>query len=202
MILNFSKDYILENESVKLLPLQAFHIKELVEVSQDESIWKYFLEKGNGIDNLTKYIANTVNNRNSGREYTFAIYDKIKNQYAGTTRFYDYSADIQTIKLGHTWIGKDFQGTGLNKNCKYLLFEFAFEKLNIERVGFGAHADNKLSIAAMKSVGCKDEGVLRNFIPSLNRKGRADIVLLSILKDEWFNSVKIELKHKLINTKT
>ena len=69
--------------------------------------------------------------------------------------------------------------------------------MELERVGFGAHAENKVSIAAMKSVGCKEEGVLRNFMPSLNGKERADIILLSILKDEWFEKVKTELKAKL-----
>jgi RimJ/RimL family protein N-acetyltransferase len=125
------------------------------------------------------------------------VFDKIKKQYTGTTRFYDYSSELKTIKLGHTWYGKDFCGTGLNKRCKHLLFQFAFEILELERVGFGAHSENKISIAAMKSVGCKEEGLLRNFIPSLNGKGRADIILLSILKDEWFEKVKTELKHKL-----
>jgi RimJ/RimL family protein N-acetyltransferase len=195
--LDFSKDYILENDYVKLSPLKLEHIGSLIEISKDPNIWTYFLEKGNGLDNLAKYINNAVNNRTSGNEYPFIIFDKIKNHYAGTTRFYDYSAEIRTIKLGHTWLCKDFRGTGLNKHCKYLLFAFAFEKLKIERVGFGAHAKNKVSIAAMKSIGCKEEGVLRNFIPSLDGKGRADIVLLSILKDEWFKVIKKELQQKL-----
>lgn len=117
--------------------------------------------------------------------------------YAGTTRLYAYSEDLKTIKIGHTWYGEKFRGTGLNKHCKYLLFEFVFEKLKLERIGFGAHTDNKISIAAMESVGCKKEGVLRHFIPSLDGKGRTDIILLSILKSEWMNTTKSKLQHKL-----
>ena len=179
------------------MPLKIEHVEYLLDISEETNLWTYFLEKGNGLENLTHYIASTVHNRGCQKEYTFIVFDKIKNLYAGTTRFYDYSSELKTIKLGHTWYGQCFRGTRLNKRCKYLLLQFAFEALKLERVGFGAHTENRISIAAMKSVGCKEEGVLRNFIPSLNGRERADIILLSILKDEWFEKVKTELKHKL-----
>jgi len=196
---DFTKDYILEDDFVKLSPLKIIHVESLLEVSNEASIWKYLTEKGNGLENLTEYILSTINKRESNKEYPFIVFDKIKNEYAGTTRFYDYSEKLKTLKLGHTWYGEKFRGTGLNKHCKYLLFEFAFEKLQLERVGFGAHIENKRSMSAMKAVGCKKEGVLRNFIPSLDGKGRADIILLSILKYEWSNSIKNELQQKLTN---
>ncbi|GAA4949835.1 GNAT family protein [Algibacter agarivorans] len=195
--LDFSQDYVLEDDYVKLMPLKIEHVERLLDISKEPNLWTYFLEKGNGLENLTHYISLTVHNRKHHKEYPFVVFDKIKKQYAGTTRFYDYSYELKTIKLGHTWYGKDFRGTGLNKHCKWLLFQFAFETLELERVGFGAHAENKISIAAMKSVGCSEEGVLRNFIPAINGNGRADIILLSILKDEWLETAKTELKHKL-----
>jgi len=198
MALNFSEDYILENRRVKLIPLRINHIKNLIEISKDESIWIYFFEHGKDLGSLTTYVESAIENRKLGREYPFAIYDKRTGKYAGSTRFYDYSQDINTIKLGHTWLGKDFQGTGLNKNVKYLLFKFAFEKLKVERIGFGAYSDNLRSIAAMKSVGCKTEGFLRHMFPSINGIGRTDAILMSILKYEWEESVKNKLKTKLI----
>jgi RimJ/RimL family protein N-acetyltransferase len=63
-----------------------------------------------------------------GSEYGFAVFDK-KNKFAGSTSFYNIDLDEKTLKLGYTWYGKEFQGTGLNKHCKYLLLEFAFEKI-------------------------------------------------------------------------
>ncbi|KAA5827886.1 GNAT family N-acetyltransferase [Algibacter amylolyticus] len=198
--LDFSKDYILENDKVRLSPLKMEHVESLLDISEETNLWTYFLEKGNGLKNLTNYISSTVNNRKHKKEYPFIVFDKIKNRYAGTTRFYDYSKELKNIKLGHTWYGKSFRGTGLNKHTKYLLFEFAFEKLKVERVGFGAHAENKVSIAAMKGVGCKEEGVLRSFMPSLNNTGRANIILLSVLKEEWDNTIQFKLKNKLTNT--
>lgn len=198
MILNFSKNYVLENNRVLLEPLRANHINQLIRISTDKNIWTYFFEKGIDRETLKIYIDAAINNRQLGKEYPFIIYDKIAGEYAGCTRFYDYLQEIKTIKLGHTWLGKSFQGTGLNKNAKYLLFQFAFEKLKVERIGFGAYSDNQVSIAAMKSVGCKTEGFLRNMFPNINGYGRTDAILMSILKNEWNDSVKIELKRKLI----
>lgn len=100
------------------------------------------------------------------------------------------------MQLGYTWYGKDFQGTGLNKQCKFLLLEFAFEKLGMERVEFRADNNNARSIAAMKSIGCTVEGVLRSHMPD-SFGGRRDSIVLSILKKEWENGVRDKLKSKL-----
>lgn len=194
---DFTKKYVLENDIAKLIPLSEAHIEVLSKISNDSNIWTYFFEKGDTIEKLTTYVLSVIENRKSEKEYPFVVFDKKKKQYAGTTRFYEYSDELKIIKLGHTWYGKSFRGTGLNKHCKYLLFEFAFEKLGVERIGFGAYADNDRSIAAMKNVGCKKEGVLRNMFPALDGNGRTDAILMSILKDEWHASIKSELKNTL-----
>lgn len=195
--LDFSKTYILEDDRVRLQPLQLSHINELVEASKDPFIWVYLLEKGDGLENLKNYISQAVSNRELGKEYPFVVYDKQNKHYVGTTRLYEYATDINTIKLGHTWYSKSARGTTINKRCKYLLFEFAFENLGVERIGFGAYADNEISIAALKSVGCTTEGFLRNMFPSIQGTGRTDAILMSILNNEWFATVKQELQQKL-----
>lgn len=196
-MLDFSKDYILENDTVRLSPLQKKHVKELSVQSNDPDIWTYLLEKGRSFEQLEVYVSQALENRKVSKEYPFIVYDKIQGRSAGTTRLYDYSEQLKIIKLGHTWYGKDFRGTTVNKNCKYLLLEFIFENLEVERVGFGVHEENQISLSALKSLGCIEEGVLRNFIPSLDGTGRTDIVLLSILKSEWMYSIKPELRKKL-----
>ncbi|MBB5638316.1 RimJ/RimL family protein N-acetyltransferase [Pedobacter cryoconitis] len=115
--------------------------------------------------------------------------DKADNKIVGSTRFYRIDTVTNTLELGYTWYGKKYRGTGINKNCKYLLLEFAFDVLNAERVGFRANHLNKRSINAMKRIGCVEEGVLRN--RSINGKGkRMDVIVLSIIKQEWVESVK------------
>lgn len=194
---DFKKEYVFEDDFVKLVPLAEAHIAPLAQISNDPEIWKYFFESGDTFENLKDYVQKAIENRELGKEYPFAVYNKQKNQFAGTTRFYNYSHELKTIKLGHTWYGKPFRGSGLNKHCKFLLFEFAFEKLGVERVGFGAYDDNIISVAAMKSVGCKKEGLLRNMFPSIHGKGRTDAILMSIIKEDWFTEVKSDLINKI-----
>ncbi len=197
MDFDFSSDYILEDEYVLLRPLKREDIVHLLYFSLNESdIWKYSLLPMNGEENLKHYIELAVKAREEKKEYPFIVFDKKQNKYAGSTRFYDIQLTHKTLQLGYTWYGKKFQGTGLNKHCKYLLLEFAFEKIGMERVEFRADNKNERSIAAMKSIGCVVEGVLRsNSITA--EGGRRDSIVLSILKDEWTNSVKKILAEKI-----
>lgn len=91
--------------------------------------------------------------------------------------------------------GKDFQGTDLNDHCKFLLLQYAFERLKLERVEFRADNENKRSIVEMKKFGCVEEGLLRSKCASLT--ARRDSIILSILKEEWINKVKTKIKSLL-----
>lgn len=194
---DFSEKYVLENENVLLRPLELADWQHLLEFSLNEpDIWKFSLARVDGEENLKKYIQSTVEAREAKKEYPFIVFDKKLQRYAGSTRFYDIQLPFQTLQLGYTWYGKKFQGTGLNKNCKYLLLAFAFEKMNMQRVEFRADNKNERSKAAMKSIGCKEEGVLRQNIPN-GHGGRRDSVILSILRDEWFGNVKQSLAKRI-----
>lgn len=195
---NFDKDYILEDERVILRSLTTEDYQHLLTFSINEpTLWQYSMQLANGEENLQKYIETAIENKNKKAEYPFIVFDKKTQQYAGSTRFYDIQLQNQTLQLGFTWYGKAFHGTGLNKHCKFLLLQFAFETLQMERVEFRADNDNKRSIAAMKSIGCKEEGVLRQHVPLQNGK-RRDSIILSILKNEWFENVKENLQKRLI----
>ena len=197
MTINLSADHILENENVLLRPLLASDFENLLEFSEKEQdLWEFSLLTAAGKENMKQYLQTALDGRSQKKEYPFIVYDKRKNSYAGSTRFYDILPDYKTLQLGFTWYGKQFQGTGLNKNCKYLLLEFAFEKWQVERVEFRADNDNARSIAAMKSIGCKIDGVLRSNMPKRDG-GRRDSIILSILNDEWKNEVKEMLGSKL-----
>jgi RimJ/RimL family protein N-acetyltransferase len=197
MNLQFNENYILENERVSLRPLIAGDQKNLLTYSIHEpELWTYSMVQAIGEKGLHDYIELAVKGRSSEKEYPFIVFDKQSNQYAGSTRFYDIQPHNQSLQIGFTWYGKKFQGTGLNKHCKFLLLTFAFEKLGMQRVEFRADAKNERSIYAMKSIGCKTEGILRS--NGVRADGtRRDSIVLSILKSEWETSVKELLGNKL-----
>ena len=190
---DFSKNYILENDRAILVPLDGNNSTHLLHFSINEpNIWPYSLFPMAGEDNFKKYIAAALLAKEQKTAYPFVVFDKKFNEYAGSTRFYDIQMNNRSLQLGYTWYGSKYQGTGLNKNCKYLLLQFAFETMGMERVEFRADINNKRSIAAMKSIGCTIEGVFRSNVPNAEG-GRRDSIVLSILKHEWEGRVKANL---------
>ncbi len=195
MTLNFTPgtDYFLEDDHVLLRPLEETDIEYLLPFALNEpETWKYSHQSAKGELGMQKYISDAIIARGTGVDYPFIVFDKKTGQYAGSTRFYDIRPEWLTLQLGYTWYGEKFRGTGLNKHCKFLMLQFAFETLNAERVEFRADANNARSIAAMKSIGCTPEGILRSNMP-LTDGGRRNSIILSILKDEWFERVREKL---------
>jgi N-acetyltransferase len=195
----FQQQPVLEDERVLLRPLETTDYTHLLPFSLKEpEIWKYAIANSTaaGGENLQKYIVQTCKNRAEKREFPFIVFDKHTDRYAGSTRFYDIQQANKTAQLGYTWYGKEFQRTGLNRHCKLLLLTFAFEKWGIERLQFQADVNNSKSIAAMKAIGCVEEGVLRSHLP-LAHGGRRDTIVLSILKSEWFGGVKELVRQKV-----
>ena len=193
-----SKNYILEDDLVLLRSLQQEDYNHLLPFALNEpELWKYSLISAAGEEGLQNYMNITFKARDEGKEYPFIVFDKRTNEYAGSTRFYDIQNDLQTLQLGYTWYGKKFQGTGLNKHCKYLLLTFAFEQIGMERLELRADNNNERSIAAMKSIGCRVDGILRSNMPTRAPGKRRDSIVLSILKDEWFGGVKEQLRIRL-----
>lgn len=192
-----TKDYSLSDECVLLRPLVLNDGQYLQVFARNEpDIWKYSTIGVSNEADLEKYIRMALDARELGKEYPFIVFDKRTGRYAGSTRFYDIQLFHQTLQLGYTWYGKDFQGTGLNKHCKFLLLQFAFETLGMLRVEFRADYTNQRSIAAMKRIGCVEEGVLRKSLQKPDGS-RRDSIILSILSDEWENGVKERLQQQL-----
>lgn len=197
-IFDSETDYILEDEYVLLRPVRTSDFEHLKTFAINEpDLWTYSLQNAGTESGMKLYIEKALKAKDLGSAYPFVVFDKVKQQYAGTTRLYDIDLSSKCLSLGYTWYGKEFQGTGLNKHCKYLLFEFVFEQMGMERVEFRLDARNERSMRAIKGLGCSFEGVLRSngYRPDGSRR---DSAVLSMLKEEWFSEGKQLLRSKLL----
>ena len=93
------------------------------------------------------------------------------------------NADLK-LEIGATWMGKQFQSTGINKQCKYLMLQYAFEVLNAHRVEFRTDERNAQSRRALEKIGAKQEGILREHMIMHDGFKRSS-VYYSILSSEW-----------------
>jgi RimJ/RimL family protein N-acetyltransferase len=194
---DFSKDYVLENDCVMLRPLLHTDADLLLHFALNEpELWRFSLISAAGKQKMEEYIQTAIESRGQNNSYPFIVFDKRTNKYAGSTRFYVIQIKHQTLQLGYTWYGQEFQGSGLNTHCKFLMLCFAFETMGFERVEFRADVNNARSVAAMKSIGCTVEGVLKSNL--IKDDGtRRDSIVLRILKDEWYSNVKTMLSQKI-----
>jgi RimJ/RimL family protein N-acetyltransferase len=181
----FEKEIMLENSSALLRPLQFSDINNLLKIAtEDKQLLQYsplpiFSEKL-----LTEYVEKSIKERENKTRYSFTIFDKRKNSYAGSTSFMNISNVDSRIEIGSTWIGKEFQRTGLNRSCKYLLLSFAFDEVGAERIELKTDERNIASRNAIQKIGGQFEGVLRSH--TLMYDGfRRNTVYYSILKNEW-----------------
>jgi len=183
----FDADIILENKIARLQPLRLEDSKNLLKVAtEDKNLIRYSPAQIYKEEFLSEYVSKSIQERKAGTRYSFCIFDKARNAYAGSTSFLDISNADRRLEIGGTWIGKSFQRTGLNRNCKFLLLGFAFDQLGAERVEFKTDERNHASRTAIEKIGGQLEGVLRSHTV-LPDGFRRNTVYYSILKDEWNN---------------
>ena len=183
--MNFRENITLENPRVCLSPLQMEHFEQLVCISNESPELLQFSPSPFGSPELLKeYMEIAIQGRKEEKRYPFIIFDKLKNQIVGSTSFGNLSKKDARIEIGWTWIEKGVQGSGLNKECKFLLLTYAFEELSIDRVEFKIDSRNRASRRAVEKIGGTYEGMLRSH--TLMRDGyRRDTVYYSILRGEW-----------------
>ena len=181
----FDEKIILENDRVLLEPLQIGDTEKLLKIATSErTLLQYSPVEIHSKELLERYIANWIKQREDKSRYPFIIYDKVNKAFAGSTSFMNISNVNDRLEIGSTWIGKDFQRTGLNRNCKYLLLEYLFDNLGLVRVEFLTDERNMASRTAIEKIGGKYEGIIRKHV-LMTDGWRRSSVSYSILDDEW-----------------
>jgi RimJ/RimL family protein N-acetyltransferase len=177
-------DLVLENARARLVPLGLTHYQALRAIAQTPGLLQHFSYQLGSDAAVRTYIEEALADRRNGTEYAFAIYDKQAQAWAGSTRYMAIVPKHKRLEIGSTWIGKDFQGTGLNPACKHLLLSFAFEKLGCNRVELKTSSLNLQSQQAMRKLGAVQEGTFRAHMVNTDGTLR-DTVYFSYIAREW-----------------
>jgi N-acetyltransferase len=118
----------------------------------------------------------------------------LDGKIAGRTGYLDIRAKHKTLEIG-TVIFKEFHGSKVNPESKYLLFKHAFETLGAVRVQIKTDARNLQSQRAIEKLGAVKEGILRNYQTRSDGYVR-DTVVYSVINKEW-PSIKEKLEARL-----
>lgn len=171
---------VLENEHILLRPLQVADFPALLELTQDASLWTYFTHDLSTLAGLETWAAGHF----SGDRLQLVVINKQSGKLLGSTGFGNYFPRDQRIEIGWTWIGKAFQGTGINPQMKSLMLQYAFGELDMLRVEFKTDVLNLPARQALLRLGATEEGILRSH--TLMTQGRRrDTIYYSFLRVEW-----------------
>ncbi|MCF6295495.1 MAG: GNAT family N-acetyltransferase [Flavobacteriaceae bacterium] len=174
----------LENEFAKLTLLDLSNYEKLLQIAQQDKLVQYSPSKIDTHDDLKSYVQTAVDGYYHKTTIPFIVFDKTKNAYAGCTRFMNMDWNNKVLEIGATWIGREFQGTALNKNMKFLMLQYAFETLNFEKVEFRIDERNIGSRKGVEKIGATLEGIMRQNVYLLDGFKR-NTCCYGILKEEW-----------------
>lgn len=138
---------VLENDLIRLIPLQENHFEELYKVASDPLIWEQHPIK----DRYKKEVFQLFFEAAINSKSSFLILDKKTTELIGTTRFYDYKPENSSVAIGFTFIGKKFWGGTYNQSTKKLLIDYAFEK--VDSILFHVGEENIRSQKAVLKLG-------------------------------------------------
>ena len=174
----------LENDIVKLSLLDLSNYKHLITVAQQDKLVQYSPSDIATPEALKKYVQTAVDGYYHKTTIPFIIIDKHTNTYAGSSRFMNIDWKNKVLEIGATWIGREFQGSSLNKNMKFLMLLYAFETLAFEKVEFRIDERNLRSRKAVEKIGGTLEGILKKNVFLLDGYKRSTCCY-GILKEEW-----------------
>jgi ribosomal-protein-alanine N-acetyltransferase len=127
------------------------------------------------------YVRSLTRKRAAGERLELVI-DHPRAGVIGVTGLSEFSLRDRRAVVG-TWHGREWWGTGANRQSKALVLALAFRGLGLGRVTAWCGADNGRSQTALERLGFVHEGVLRHW--HVHRGAAKDVISYSMLTTDW-----------------
>jgi RimJ/RimL family protein N-acetyltransferase len=180
--MHFNLQPILENETILLFPLMQQDFEELYSVAADPDIWKQHPNK----DRWKKEIFQTFFEGALQSKGAFKIINKTDQSVIGSTRFYDYDDQENSILIGYTFYATKYWGKGINLSVKKIMLDYIFQF--VSNVYFHIGSQNIRSQIAISRLGAMKTGEKEVMYfgeqPKLNYVYR-------IKKEEWHSKTDV-----------
>lgn len=180
---------------LRLEPMRLLHAQALLEAGRDDAIWTWMPAKPVTPEKMERWVERAMEAESQGREYPFVVVRLEDNRVIGSTRYLDVQDADRNVEIGWTWYALDAWGGVVNPEAKYLLMRHAFDDWRAIRVALKTDINNLHSQAAIKKLGARYEGTLRNQRIRLDGSYR-DTVVFSVIESEW-PQVKARLEQRL-----
>jgi N-acetyltransferase len=171
----------LENEVVRLEILTEDD-RKLIEMSGvDPDMWSWMPVIATGT-NLHTYFDEVQQARRDGVTVPFKVYRQSDGAFAGMVGFVDVSRTHRRLRVGYLWHPEEMRGTAIGPATQLALLERALGS-RIRRVEYSYVEDNERAIRAAERLGCRRDGLLRNYVRAASGVW-ANVVVMSLVGAE------------------
>lgn len=118
----FDLQPFLENEIISLQPLQKTDFETLYSIASDPLIWEQHPNK----DRYKKEVFETYFTGAIESGGAFMIYNSKTGTTIGSSRFYEFDKENNSIAIGYTFLARSHWGTIYNRAVKTLMLNHAF----------------------------------------------------------------------------
>jgi len=173
---NFDLQPYLFDDLIEMLPLKENDFDELFKAAADPLLWEQH-------PNKDRYKEEVFRNFFKGAMESggaFIVKDKKTMKVIGSSRYYDYNKEENSVSVGYTFISRDCWGKSFNPKMKKLMLDHAFEF--VDKVYFHIGKDNIRSQKAIIKLGAVkvDEIDMRYFGEEVHRN-----FIYLMEKDVW-----------------
>lgn len=127
-----------------------------------------------------QFVKRATEKNDSGEECSCVILENGK--IIGRIGLYEIDRLNNSASIGY-WVTEETQGRGIITRACEAILNFAFEKLQLNRVEIRCAAENARSSAIPKRLGFQREGIIRQ--GELLNGVYIDLYLYSMLKEDW-----------------
>ncbi|HCN05679.1 MAG TPA: N-acetyltransferase [Bacteroidetes bacterium] len=166
----------LRGNIVHAKPLQPDDVTALFEVASDQLIWEQHPEPTRyQREVFERFFEEAI--RSAG---AYMVYETASGKVIGSSRFYDEQADRSFVKIGYTFLAREFWGGRYNADVKYIMISHALTEFSEVRFEIGER--NVRSQRAIERIGARYiETVSKHFPGELAQPHR----IYSISANEW-----------------
>lgn len=186
---------VLVNDIVTLRTMQLTDIDAIFEAGNFSEIWTHLVVTIQSREDAARFVEQSLLNKELGKEHPFVIIDNTTNRVIGGTKLMNLDHYHKRIEIGFSWISPAYWRSPINSNCKYLLMQYCFEELHLNRIQIQADVRNERSRNAIARIGATQEGILRDHMVRKDGTPR-DTVIFSVIRPEW-PTVNMHIKQLL-----
>lgn len=140
----------LQTERLILRSATEADFEDLFALGSDPEVWALHSENDRyTLPKFKNYFEGGLNNELGAYTITY----RPENRIIGFTRYYDLTPKTNSVKIGYTFIAKEFWGTGINTELKLVLLNHAFTQ--VSRVIFEVFEQNIRSQKAVLKLGAE-----------------------------------------------